>query len=1822
MRRWLTFIAGFIVLLGLVVFLAAGSQPALRFALAQAKAAGFEINAQSLRGNLFLGVEAVDTTVKSAFINGSGASVSAKYNLWSLLQKRELRLEASVSGGRLNFDPAGLPPVPEGGEPPPIHVFLDSAQLSDTILEFVGKNIFVPDAKITLLSQSTLPSQNGKTRGNVRVKLESKDGGGFATALYEFGKDFDPNLVIDAELDASVANYWVKPIPMNIQGGKLRGTVRVTGLSLLVDATLENGIIEVLPGLVASNIAGRASFDAAGLVKAKLKGLGLGGSIETDFELDTKPKQEYWKINGKLRPRLEQIMKTFASGTPGKGALEVTVSGGGWEKLKLIGSVKGLETLEAAGFPVQNLHGIWQFTDHLEASASAVTKIGTDTLNAVADIKSIGEKIVITPELTGNFLNAPLELNGIIQVLGEKIGINADGAILRGDVDAQINLHGEKISGTGKFGGVELPLPKPVVSSVNGTAKLSGTVNNLLIAGFLNPASLEIPTINLNNIAGAYKLRFNGKALTAEANLADGAVVANGAIINTDGKPARGNVYVRGLRFEPGGQADYSAQYVLNSAGIALAGVARGYNLNFGEVKLDDLSGVLSVAVGQQIRGRWNANKLLATFTDQSLNLRPRDWRVRATGETAFVNGDMTLNYAQLRTSGKLIGKTRFGTITALGQGTKIGLSGRAGFNGLRAALNGTLQLEPFNLRLVAVPQNKSLGGKILLEANQNFRISGNLTSNGQDLQIGFNSNGLSAKGKLDLSALAPVFPVSAQDTLTGIADMNISSSSGTGSVRGVVAGIPLEARLRASNLQISTEARVTNGQFMGAAISGAVFPSVHARVSYAGLSARVRGTYDNLGIVSSGVLPESLFAGSGLSLANNQFTLTGRFQNNLLTASGKVGALQIRNAKLENGVLSANFNGDLVGMYQAAPLRLQGLNGNVVQRNSRLEARATARSASGVFGANPISAGGITVRIDQQGNKNIIRFDASSATATFSGVKGVLTNTSGVLTLNGNTLDLAARAASATVQTSAGLVTATGLTATSQGLLERLPIRFKATKLKATGFEAQALLEQVTGTITIAQSQSFNANFESGNVQHPDANATIGAGQISGNLRDQKLETRFSLPINVMARGESAKVNAKGSLGLNLEQPTKNWQGNLEATALGRDWRLRALGNWQNLRLNGYLPTRLSSLAGLQLPAYLQTNVAISGTVGLPNLQYNLGLISKLPALQLNASLKGQDADFQARLEAKNATKGKGTLVYGSNGRASINLSNLDVTALTQTKTTLSGQLALNKKSLRGNLNGNLVGLPIQATWLENDAFTGEIGGAIPVQIQSNKWLFPLETTLDLKIKTSELPIRGTARFNLSNLRGQGQLELLKYTQNLGNGELILNPQIMPFQVALQNGLRFRLENSAGALRFASDTWSGQLGLTYSAVNQAGTAIARVTGELSNPKLNLETTGLLQLRGSGNFDQAKASGRLALQPLLASLPKELQTGLKAGSARLEATWKAGVLGFKTSLENTLLDQQAVRLNLTGSLNNTVWNAKGDVATGSSTSNFTVSNKGLQASKLDFDLRLARLVALDLSGRVSGQVELPLFDLNKLEANLKILEVRGFGLSAHGTLQANRGEIITALRGATPLNLDYSISGAVYPNLNAALELGQLTGLITGTQLETSNRVVDLNLRGLYLEKNSKLTAAIRGDDLKANASWDAATLIASGNISDLSATGTLEVSDLQGIAGVVGSAKAKLEYSKNTLRIMDIAAEAAGFKATGNAKFADGALQLEQFKLTGTDIVAAGSGQILPKLELLGTAKTTFAFAPTDLTWTALGTLEKPKVSAKGLLQ
>lgn len=756
------------------------------------------------------------------------------------------------------------------------------------------------------------------------------------------------------------------------------------------------------------------------------------------------------------------------------------------------------------------------------------------------------------------------------------------------------------------------------------------------------------------------------------------------------------------------------------------------------------------------------------------------------------------------------------------------------------------------------------------------------------------------------------------------------------------------------------------------------------------------------------------------------------------------MGNLRLQNARFEDSKLRADVFGDLDATYNNQPLRLRGVVGRLEQPSGKaLTLTATVQNAAGRISNNDFRAESLRGRYTLEQGLNSISFAANRAFGTISGIETSAQNISGVLNLRGAGLGLQASAAKATAKTTAGTITAQEIRANANGSATNLPIQFNASQLEALGLDAQLVLNNVRGTVTSAKNLGFALEFQNGNLLHPEATAALQKGQITGRLAGQDLQTRFLLPAKLEARGEGFSAALRGALALNLEQPSKNWIGNLNAKLSGKDWSLQTSGTWQNLTVSGYLPSRLSKLAGFDLP--FKTNLALSGTASLPDLRYNLGVFAKLQGLELAASIKGSSADFAAKLNLKDQQQGRGQISYTSSGNANMQLQNLTISGLVQTSARVSSKLSLNGERLRGTLSGEIAGLPLEATWLENDKFNAELGGVLPVRLSSQKWRFPLNAILEFQSLKTELPIALSGSFDLAKLRGQGVLALQAYSQNLGAGQLSVQAQTMPFAVAADSGLRLRLENRAGSLVF-NQNWSGALGLGYTAFRQNGTVLARLSGELANPTFALETTGWLDARASGDLQNAKLSGRAGLTPLVALLPQDLQKNIQAGSAQLEATWAKETLGFAAVLQNSRLEQENVRLKLGGQWQSAkpTWQLSGEAGVGSSLTQFRASQAGLNAQKLDLDLRLLRLFGINASGRITGNLNLPDFSLERLTAELRASNTQAYGISANGTVLAQNGQISSTLRGQTSLDLDYILDGAVYPNLNAALRLGKL----------------------------------------------------------------------------------------------------------------------------------------------------------------------------------
>ena len=134
-RRRAIFIALFAipVILGLVLYVFAGSRMAFDLALKAGKSAGFQIQAAKISGNLLSGVKLEDARVNSAFVSGTAKAARVKYPLWQLLTKRDLRLDVALEGAVIDFDPLMLPPVDANAPAPPVNVFLERASVDERL---------------------------------------------------------------------------------------------------------------------------------------------------------------------------------------------------------------------------------------------------------------------------------------------------------------------------------------------------------------------------------------------------------------------------------------------------------------------------------------------------------------------------------------------------------------------------------------------------------------------------------------------------------------------------------------------------------------------------------------------------------------------------------------------------------------------------------------------------------------------------------------------------------------------------------------------------------------------------------------------------------------------------------------------------------------------------------------------------------------------------------------------------------------------------------------------------------------------------------------------------------------------------------------------------------------------------------------------------------------------------------------------------------------------------------------------------------------------------------------------------------------------------------------------------------------------------------------------------------------------------------------------------------------------------------------------------------------------------------------------------------
>ncbi len=1820
-RGWIAplLLAG-VGLLGGGAYLAAGSQPALRWALEQAKGAGFTVSTAQIGGNLLSGVTATDARVKSAFVNGAVQTVTVRYDLWALITRRELRLNASLEGGDLSFEPGKLPAVQPNGAPPPVTVSLESVGLKEVSVKVLNRVFASPDVRVTVLKQTPIKGQT--LRGDLKLALSSSGGTGTADVRYDIGKDFAVNLSVTADLDASMARHYYEPI----RAGRVRGKLNVTPKFVSAAATISGGVLEPIKGLFVRGVSGRANLSSDEKVSALLTGTALGGQIEADLAVDIKA--ERWDVIGKLQPSVQSTLEAFAAGTVGTGRLAVTVRGSGWESVDLRGTVTGTSDTSVAGFALRALKSDWRFTNRLEATASAITPLIGQDVALSAKINTRGERVLVDATANGKLLDQPLTASAKIDVLNGVTSINATGTALRGRVSIAGKIEAERLNFSTQF--AKLQLPVPFGSVLTGSAKASGKTNDLRVAGLLSEATVRVPSVKNTAYPGAFNLAWNGRRLSGDARLAGGDLTWRGAILNQNGSSATGDIALNGVQLQPAGVVAAQLGYALNANGSgSLRGTATAQQLTLQGAKLEDAAGPVALEwTGAKLAGRWDADKLLATLTERDLRVQPKGWGLSFGGQSLALGGDLTLGFKDLTLTGGITGRGALGEIAATGRGSNLDLSGTARYEALRVALSGAVKLEPFALRLNLQPSSSvgDLSGAINLAFAKTLQASGTVTTGkGKRLEFALNGADLKANGELDVSALDSVLPTNSRGLARGVANFSYAGGAATASFTGALQGQPLTAQLEWRGGRVTTAgARVTGGEFSGARVTGQLFPSVNANVTYKTLAARVTGGYDDLRFTATGTAPRiAALEQLKVSLRGQLVTARGRFAAGTLTGSFNLGDLQISSATYRDGAFSARLSGTARGQYEGRNLTFERVNGNVSYGSSGLKLTSKASRATGSYaneGAKLEVSGSLqNVKLDVLQNNRAIRANLTGSGGAVSGQYDaqpfMARGLGGVLEFKGNALR----------------------------------VNFSARVAEGGYVGARARLEGLRGAVTQASSGNLKLTVQSssGTAMYAGERALLSAINASLNLSGSRLTTGFDAAFSGSPRGERVTGKLSGTLGLDLEQSTTEpqsiWDGAVNLSASGEHWRVSASGPWARVRVDAVAPTAtLARLAQTTLPTQLETVIRAQGFASLPAQTYQVNLNSALGAgdqrLSLNGRVDGIGAAWQASATVKDAQNGAGSLSYDSAGRGSLKASSLEITALTQTPATLSGALELRGAKIVGGLSGAVAGVPVTARWNDAGAFIGSVGGPVPLTLRATRWAFPLEVspiivssnpaTSGAVSSGADSPVSVTGALQLTGgVRFKGDLELRALSLNVPGGAISLPAQSFPVTFSAVDGLKARLEGDGSALTFNGRNWSGGLNLRYRTWGKDATLTVTAAGALSDPTLNLETRGDLNLAGSVSLERAELFGSLQLESLTAALEPKLRAQVVAGRLQFKALFNPSALTGKVSanLVSSSVDGEAARLQLEAAYKDGL-TVQGQLALGASSTRFTASEQGLSASQIDLDLRLLRVFGVTASGALRGSLELPAYGLARSDGRLELVGAKAFDAALDGSVTLQAGRISSDLRGTLPGNLPVTLRGALYPTADAAIELDGLSGRVTGSDLGNARaRVASLALTGRFQQKTANLSADLQASNLKLGGAWDALRVALSGRVSEggVRLSGSASVSDLSGLTGVAGNLSARLEVDGLNAKLRALGGVVAGFKiGDGAASFENGVLRLEGLGLRNADFTASAKGLLFPKLEASASVESRNLYAPGKFSALASGTLTKPIVTLSGQLE
>ncbi len=772
----------------------------------------------------------------------------------------------------------------------------------------------------------------------------------------------------------------------------------------------------------------------------------------------------------------------------------------------------------------------------------------------------------------------------------------------------------------------------------------------------------------------------------------------------------------------------------------------------------------------------------------------------------------------------------------------------------------------------------------------------------------------------------------------------------------------------------------------------------------------------------------------------------------------------------------------------------------------------------------------------------------------------------------------------------------------------------------------------------------TLNANLGPNGRLNADLNATQAITKISGitlrsapliakaNLEGTKLQTNVRAALTGTFQKESFKGDLRGTLGLNLEQPSRGWTGRAQLALAGQDWRANASGPWSDLRIQGRVPTRLLETgAGLNLPENLSTTVFIDGRASLPDLRYGANFNANVgqPVTRIQGSINGEASSYQLNATLQDAQTGLASLSFSSDMSGKIDLSGFHPVGLIGTDGALEGTLVLEKTRITGGVSGELAGLPISANWRDDGRFDGTLGGPVPLLINAQGWRFPLLVTNASWRSTSGTPFQTQGIIRVSDgVQADGTLVTRALEVGIPGGKARLEPVKAQLIAKITPELRLEVRNTDGRVYFDGKSWSGDLALAYRAWDGTGRADVTLNGPLADPTASFEIHGPLSAEGSVSRREIAVTGGLDLKGASQALPNNLRDRVQSGRVLFTANGSLEPLTVRGtgSVVNSSVDGEPVALDLTGAWNADTWNARGEVGlgggeTGSSKTRFEADQNGLNAPEIDLDLRVLRLLGLRGSGRARGTASLPGWSLDRGRAALVLDGAEIEGVSGAGLVKLEDGNLGVALSGTLPGDLKYAVNGPLYPLADANLKLDELVGDLRGRLNE--RRDAKLSIAGTFLEKATQLEASVSGDDLRLNADWATARVNANGTLdaSGAKLNGHLQITDLNAIAGVNGSLSAELEAQNLNVRARNLRGTIAGFDVAGAAAFKDSKLSLERLRVKRDGLDVRASGNVLPDLGLQLQSISTLSYAPGKIGGTVGGTIQKPIIKLTGAL-